>query len=168
WRQAPQGARCRGRPRKAVSYKQPTLDALTFDASLGGVSCGSYRPRMVSIPVSTKSNCRCTSLPMHSVSWLRSTATISETFATESLARPVARAANRTFPGASAHFRLLVSGTHTTVLIRLLFKESHCTTTTGRRYPGPDPVGSPKLAHQISPWLITTRLASTPGVRPLG
>ena len=36
-------------------------------------------------------------------------------------------------PGALAHFRLLVTTTHTTVAIRLRFKGSPCTTMTGRR-----------------------------------
>ncbi len=47
---------------------------------------------------------------------------ICEAFATESLGRPVAFAASRVLPGASAQVRLLVSGTHTTVPIRLRFK----------------------------------------------
>jgi hypothetical protein len=87
------------------------------------------------MPESTSSKSRCDSLPTHSVSCRRSMATISETFATDSLTRPVALAVKSTFPGAPAHFKALVSGTQTTVLLRLRFSASHCTTTTGRRRP---------------------------------
>jgi hypothetical protein len=45
-----------------------------------------------------------------------------DAFATESLGNPVALAASSVFPGASAHVKLLVRGTHTTVAIRLRFK----------------------------------------------
>ncbi len=44
---------------------------------------------------------------------------ICETLATECLASPVVFDARNTFPGASIHFRLLVSGTQMTVPIRL-------------------------------------------------
>ncbi len=39
----------------------------------------------------------------------------------------------------------------TTVLMRLLLKLSDETISTGRRNPGPEPLGSGKDAHQISP-----------------
>ena len=45
-----------------------------------------------------------------------------DAFATESFGKPVAVAGSSVFPGASAHVRLLVRGTHTTVAIRLRFK----------------------------------------------
>ena len=45
-----------------------------------------------------------------------------EALATESWGRPVAFAGSSVFPGASAQVRLLVSGTQTTVAIRLRFK----------------------------------------------
>jgi len=80
--------------------------------------------------------------------------------------RPFASAAlagTNVFPGASAQTRLLVSGTQTTVAIRLRFKGLPWTTTTGRRNPGPNPAGSGNSAHQTSPCLIsTTRRARTP------
>jgi hypothetical protein len=44
---------------------------------------------------------------------------IRETFATESLGNPVTRADKLTLPGASAHFKLLVSGTQMSVGMRL-------------------------------------------------
>src|SRR5262249_16748907 len=83
------------------------------------------------------------------------------TLATESKGSPVDLGESITFPGASAHLVLLVSGIQTTVAIRLRFSESPCTTTIGRRNPGPEPVGSGRSAHQTSPWEITTR--SAPG-----
>ncbi len=110
-----------------------------------------YRPRIVSIPLRTTSTCRRVSLPIHSESSLRSRAVIKETLATESFGRPVTLAFNKMLPGAFAHFRLLVRGTQVMVAIRLRFSASHWTTTTGRLKPGPDPVGSPRSAHQTSP-----------------
>lgn len=47
-----------------------------------------------------------------------------EALATESFGRPVSRDDSRTFPGASAHVRLLVSGTQTTVASLLRFNAS--------------------------------------------
>ena len=90
------------------------------------------------MPVKISSNWRFDSLPTSSVSNARSRVMIWETLATESLGRPVARAGRSTLPGASAHRRLLVKGTHTTLLIRLRFSASPCTTRTGLRKPGPE------------------------------
>src|SRR5579864_1669603 len=92
--------------------------------------------------------------------------TIWETFATESFGNPVRRADSETFPGAFAHRRLPVRGTQTTVAIRLRFKASPCTTTTGRLNPGPDPIGGGRSAHHTSPWEITNRFAREYGGRP--
>lgn len=61
-----------------------------------------------------------------------------------------------TFPGAVAHFRLLVSGMHTTENILLSLNGFPCITSIGRRNPGPDPDGSDKSAHHTSPWRIST------------
>ena len=83
--------------------------------------------------------------------------TTCETFAAESLGRPVIRAVSSTLPGASAHRRLLVSGTQTTVATRLRFRASPWITTTGRRNPGPEPVGAGNSAQHTSPWEITIR-----------
>jgi len=110
--------------------------------------------------------CRCVSFPTLSVSWLRSRATINETFATESFGRPVKDDFNSTLPGASAHFILLVNGTHTTVPILLWFTASHWTTTTGRRNPAEDPVGSSRSAQRTSPWLTTIPHAAMLGLQP--
>ncbi len=47
-----------------------------------------------------------------------------DAFATESSGNPLLLDGSSTFPGASAHARLLVRGTHTTALIVLLLKPS--------------------------------------------
>ena len=80
-----------------------------------------------------------------------------EALATESLGRPVARAGRSTLPGASAHRRLLVKGTQTTLLIRLRFSASPWTTRTGLRKPGSEPVGSGRFAQYTWPWATTIR-----------
>ena len=116
-----------------------------------------YLPSTRSIPKNSNSSLPRGSRPTRFVNSSLSRVSSCDTFATESLGRPVVRAERRTFPGAKAHFRLLVSGTHTTVAIRLWFNASLWTTTTGLRKPGPEPVGAGKSAHQISPWEITTR-----------
>ena len=107
------------------------------------------------MPARINSNWRFDNLPTSSVSESRSRDMIWETFATESLGRPVARAASSTLPGASAQRRLLVKGTHTTLLIRLRFSSSPCTTRTGLRKPGPEPVGSVRSAQYTWPWATT-------------
>ncbi len=109
------------------------------------------------MPVRIKSKWRLDSFPTSSVSNSRSRVIIWEAFATESPGRPVARAGRNTLPGASAHRRLLVNGTQTTVLTRLRFNASPWATTTGLRKPGPEPVGSGRLAQYTWPWAITIR-----------
>ena len=109
------------------------------------------------MPERINSSWRLDSLPTSSVSSSRSSVTIWEVFATESLGRPVVRAGRITLPGASAQSRLLVNGTQTTVLTRLRFSASPWTTTTGLRKPGPEPVGSGRLAQYTCPWAITIR-----------
>ncbi len=47
---------------------------------------------------------------------------ICDTVATDCFGKPVAFAERSVFPGASAQMVLLVSGTHTTVAIRLRFR----------------------------------------------
>ena len=81
-----------------------------------------YRPNTTSIPERINSSFDGGSFPTCSASRDLSSVTIWETLATHSFGSPVSRDASRTFPGASAHFRLLVSGTQTTVAIRLRFK----------------------------------------------
>ena len=63
-------------------------------------------------------------LPILSVNTDLSTVTIWDTLATESFGKLVMAEVNSTFPGASAQAKLLVSGTQTTVLMRLRFSES--------------------------------------------
>jgi len=110
-----------------------------------------YLPRIRSIPENTNSILERGSLLTRLVKRPLSRETIWDTFATESFGSPVARAERLTFPGAKAHFKLLVRGTQTTVEMRLWFSASPCTTTTGRRKPGPEPVGSGSSAHHTSP-----------------
>ena len=109
------------------------------------------------MPVRIKSNWRLDSFPTSSVSSSRSRVMIWEGFATESLGRPVAWAGRNTLPGASAQRRLLVKGMQTTVLRRLWFRGSPWTTRTGLRKPGPEPVGSGRLAQYTWPWATTIR-----------
>lgn len=109
------------------------------------------------MPARINSNWRLDSFPTSSVSSSRSRVMIWEAFATESLGRPVARAGRNTLPGASAQRRLLVKGTQTTVLRRLRFRGSPWTTRTGLRKPGPEPVGSGRLAQYTWPWATTIR-----------
>lgn len=134
---------------------------------LGGLRLYCHLPSTTSIPARTRSIFARDSLPARSASSDLSSATTCDTFATEAFGRPVRRVSRRTFPGALAHFRLLVSGTHRTVAILLRLNESPCTTTTGRRNPGPEPVGSRSSAHQISPWEITTQPEQSSEQRPV-
>ena len=90
-----------------------------------------------------------------------------EALATDSLGRPVARAGRSTLPGASAQPRLLVNGTQTTVLSRLRFSGSPWTTRTGRRKPGPEPVGSGRFAQYTWPWATTIRRLQARVLPPL-
>ena len=103
------------------------------------------------MPERTRDTCLSERRPVCSVNEDLSRVTIWDTLATESFGNPVSWAFNNRFPGASAHLRLLVKGTQTTVAIRLRLKALHWTTSTGRRNPGSEPIGSPKSAHQISP-----------------
>ena len=97
------------------------------------------------MPARINSNWRLDSFPTSSVRSSRSSVTIWDVLATESLGRPVTRAERMTLPGASAQPRLLVKGTQTTVRTRLRLSESPWTTTTGLRKPGPEPVGSGRV-----------------------
>jgi hypothetical protein len=89
------------------------------------VALSPHRPSITLIPLMTAVTCRDVSLPTRSVSWLRSKATINETFATESFGRPVIEDRSNMLPGALAHLVLLVRGTQTTVPMRLRLIASH-------------------------------------------
>ena len=67
--------------------------------------------------------------------------------ATECFGRPVERRAKRTLPGAAARARLEVNATTRTVPILLALNGSLCTTSTGRRKPGSEPLGAFSDAH---------------------
>lgn len=73
----------------------------------------SQRPNTTSTPDRIDSSLARLILPTASPRTVLSRARIWETFATESFGRPVACADKSTLPGASAHFKLLVSGTQT-------------------------------------------------------
>lgn len=120
---------------------------------------GRYLPSTRSIPKNSNSSFDRESLPALSDSKLLSIERICDTLATESLGSSVTLADRLTFPGAKAHLMLLVSGTQITVAMRLWFRASDWMMITGRRKPGPEPVGSGGSAHQISPCEITTPLA---------
>jgi hypothetical protein len=102
-------------------------------------------------PTSTFCCNRAGRAPMHSVKKERSRVRSCETFTTESRGRPVTRAGNKTFPGASPSLRLLEITAAITVRIPLWLKVSAWMITTGRRKPGSEPRGSGRSAHQISP-----------------
>jgi hypothetical protein len=108
-----------------------------------------YLSRTMSIPENTKSNLLFGNFETRSISVRLSTVTMWETFATESFDSPVKSDGRVTFPGAAAQSMLLVNGTTTAVPILLRFRGSPWTTTTGRWYPGSDPIGSERSAHQI-------------------
>jgi hypothetical protein len=84
-----------------------------------------YRPRTISTPNRIRPSCRLETFPARSVSCCLSTAVTKDSVATESFSKPVAALGKSTFPGACAHFKLLVKGTQTTVPIRLRFSASH-------------------------------------------
>ena len=118
------------------------------------------------MPASSKLIFACEIRPVRSSRSVRSRATTCDTFATESFGKPVIPAVNSTFPGASAHRKLLVSGTQTAVASRLRFNASPWTMTTGRRNPGPEPAGSGSSAQHTSPWEITIRRDRAPAGLP--
>lgn len=115
-----------------------------------------HRPKTTSNPARTSSSFARVSFPTRSVSTSLSSVMTCDTFATESFGSPVLPDRSSTLPGASAHARLLVSGTQTTVASLLRFSGSPCTMTTGRRKPGAEPTGEARSAHHTSPCATTT------------
>src|SRR3972149_3174645 len=113
-----------------------------------------YRPSTTSMPERTSSTFDGDSLATLSVRNDLSSATICDTLATESLESLVERAPRSTLPGASADLRLPVSGTHTTVAMRLRLRASPCTTAPGLRQPASEPAGGGISPHQTSPFEI--------------
>jgi hypothetical protein len=83
-----------------------------------------YRPSTTSMPESTKPRWARGNRPVLSVNSALSKVTTWETLATESFGSPVRWAESTTLPGALAHLVLLVSGTQTTVPIRLRLSAS--------------------------------------------
>jgi hypothetical protein len=76
------------------------------------------------MPVRSKSSFAAEILPTRLANRDLSTVMIWDTFATDSFGSPVALGERDTFPGARAHLRFEVSGTQTTVAIRLRFNAS--------------------------------------------
>jgi hypothetical protein len=117
------------------------------------------------MPSSTRCRMRAGTARTRCVSMLRSTVIICDTLITDGFESPDSDLATRTFPGASASERLDVTTVTTTVAMRLSLNGFDWTISTGRRNPGPDPVGVGKVAHQISPRLMTQRLSLRLGKR---
>src|SRR4030095_13042109 len=86
-----------------------------------------------------------------SVSRALSTVKSWETLMTESLGSFVSLVRHKTLPGASASRRFDVMAATITVCIRLSLNAFACTIRTGRLWPGPEPVGSGRVAHHTSP-----------------
>jgi hypothetical protein len=87
-------------------------------------SKNSYLPITKSIPANSNCSFGRGSLLTRSVNRDLSSETICDTLATESFGNPVACAGKLTLPGAKPHFRLLVTGTQTTVAMRLWLSAS--------------------------------------------
>jgi hypothetical protein len=153
-----------GRSKVRIYFPQAVIQL--FGSALAGLAAHDYLPRTVSIPERTNSSLERGSLLTRTVRKSLSKLTIWDTLATDSFGRPLRRVSRRTFPGAKAHLRLLVSGTQTTVAMRLRFNASPCTTTTGLRNPGPEPASGGRSAHQISPCETTNRFAPGFDARP--
>ncbi len=79
----------------------------------------------------------------------------------KSLLRPDTSAATKALPGASPSRRLVVNGAQSTEPILLRLRLSAWTIRTGRRNPGSVPNGTPRSAHQMSPRVISRKLAKT-------
>lgn len=77
--------------------------------------------------------------------------TTCDTLTIDALGSPASDRARRTLPGASASARFDVTTATMTVLMRLWLNGLDWTTSTGRRKPGPEPVGSGNDAHHTSP-----------------
>ncbi len=87
--------------------------------ALSWVGYEAYLQRTRSIPEKSNSSSRRVRLLTRSLRMDLSKEMICETFATESFGNPVTRVDKLTLPGASAHFKLLVSGTQMAVETRL-------------------------------------------------
>ena len=81
-----------------------------------------------------------------------------DTLTTEAFGNPVSDLAKRMFPGAAANAKFDVTTATMTVAIRLSLNAFDWTTNTGRRKPGPEPVGAGREAHHNSPRFICHRL----------
>lgn len=146
---APRERLCQGsRPRHQPGF--PGLKVIP--RGLEDFAC--YSPRTVRRPWSISIIFLSDSRRTCSVRSVRSRVRTWLTLTTEVFPRPDSLFAISTLPGAAESRRLDVMAATTTVAIRLELKGLDWTTRTGRRRPGPDPVGSGSEAHQISPRFI--------------
>jgi len=130
---------------------------LRIETWVGGTNF--YLPSTRSIPEKSNSSLARGSLPARSVSRDLSSEISCDTLATESFSSPVTRADKLTLPGARAHFRLLVSGTQTTVEISALVERVALYNCYWPTEPWARTGRAGKSAHQMSPCEITTRSA---------
>jgi len=119
-------AASRGPDRRVLLTREESCGGITFSVDNRRPDKGSTTsiPSTISIPKSTSSSLAFANFPIRSVRKDLSSVMSCETLATESFGRPVAFATRSTLPGASAQRRLLVSGTQTTVAIRLRLNAS--------------------------------------------
>src|SRR5690625_2050872 len=84
----------------------------------------------------------------------RSSVMSCDTLTTEAFGNPPSDLLKRTLPGAAAKPKLEVTTATMTVAMRLSLNGFDWTTRTGRRKPGPEPVGPGNDAHHNSPRFI--------------
>src|SRR5699024_6979893 len=87
----------------------------------------------------------------------RSSVMSCDTLTTEAFGIPPSDLLKRTLPGAAAKHKLEVTTATMTVAMRLSLNGFDWTTRTGRRKPGPEPVGAGNDAHHNSPRFICDR-----------
>lgn len=80
-----------------------------------------------------------------------------DTLTTEAFSNPASDLVKRTFPGAAANAKFDVTTATMTVAMRLSLNAFDWITSTGRRKPGPEPVGAGREAHHNSPRFICNR-----------
>lgn len=145
---------------RSWTYRAPRDPASISDAGpdvqhtpRAGLSPGrlAYRDKANRRPSSTDASNAGGTFPTRCVRNVLSMVMIWDTLTTDGFDKPVPLTASRTFPGASASRRFDVMTAPITVLIRLSLKLLAEMIRYGLRYPGPEPDGSGKEAHQTSP-----------------
>jgi hypothetical protein len=135
-------------PQRTKRRKEIWTDQVTSSWGRTGVTPQgqAYLPRITPTPRSTSCRFRCGSLPTRSVSRPLSTLMIWDALATDSFRKPVTRFGSRTFPGAGAHLRFVVSGTQTTVRMALRFSASDWPSVARSRTRGHGQIRPPNFA----------------------